>query len=246
MPESPANNIHKSHSKPSYLSIQDPPQVKAVEIDKSPLRIVPFPALRDRIRQLFLHQDHSSGYHPEPSSTRSGPRLAMITSWIKTEVPKIVYANMLALLLTGLLAGFGLLPIMFTSIRDSRALDGVGRAGKAVLSAAQDAPILAVVGTALTCGVVALSWHCWGNWAKYVWLTDRAFLPTLLDSVLTIGMALLNVCAARGRQWIVTAFMTAAAATTTTLVAIIMYIVYEGMSGSAWEEEPVLKETRVA
>jgi len=59
-------------------------------------------------------------------------------------------------------------------------------------------------------------------------------------------MALLNVCAARGRQWIVTAFMTAAATTTTTLVAIIMHIVYEGMSGSAWEEEPVLKETRVA
>jgi hypothetical protein len=40
--------------------------------------------------------------------------------------------------------------------------------------------------------------------------------------------------------------MTAAATTTTTLVAIIMYIVYEGLTGSAWEEQTVLKEARVA
>lgn len=178
MPDSPANNFHKSHLKPSHLSLRDPPQVEVVEIDKSPPRIVLFPALRDRIRRLFLHQDHLSGCHSEPSSTSSGPRLVMMAYWIKvkTEVPKIVYANMLTLLFTGLLAGFGLLPVMFASIRNSRALDGVGRAGKAVFSAAQDAPLLAVVETALICSVVALSWLCWGNRVKYVWLTDCALL----------------------------------------------------------------------
>ena len=68
---------------------------------------------------------------------------------------------------------------------------------------------------------------------------------TLLDSVLTLGMTLVNVCAAHGRQWIVTAFRTAVVTTITTLVAIIMYILYEGLTGSAWEEQPALKEARV-
>ena len=99
-------------------------------------------------------------------------------AWLKmkTEVLKIVYANMLALLFTGLLAGLGLLPVMFALIRNSRALDGVGGAEKAVFGAARDAPLLAVVGTALICGVVASSWLCWGNRVKYVWLTDCALL----------------------------------------------------------------------
>lgn len=70
--------------------------------------------------------------------------------------------------------------------------------------------------------------------------------PTLLDSVLTFGMTLVNACTAYGRQWIVTVFRTAAVTTTITLVAIIMYILYEGLTGLAWEEQPALKDARVA
>jgi hypothetical protein len=103
----------------------------------------------------------------------------MMASWmkVKTEVPKILYANMLALLFTWLLlAGFTVFPVTFASIRNSRALDGIGRAGKAVFSAVQDAPLLVVAGTGCICGAVGLSWLCWGNRVNYVWLTDRAFL----------------------------------------------------------------------
>ncbi|KAH6667732.1 hypothetical protein B0J14DRAFT_442502, partial [Halenospora varia] len=132
--------------------------------------------------------------------------------------------NMLVLLFTWLLAGFVVLPVMFASIRNSRALDGIGRAGKAVFSAVQDAPLLVVAGTGFICGVVALSWLCWGNRVK--WLTDCAFLPTLLDSVLTSVTVLVNICAARGRHWLVTAFVTTAVTASTTLVAIIIYMIY--------------------
>ena len=101
----------------------------------------------------------------------------MMASWmkVKAEVPKLLYANMLVLF-TWLLAGLVILPVMFASIRNSRALDGIGRAGKAVFSAAQDSPLLVVAGTVFICGVVGLYWHCWGNTGKYVWLTDCAFL----------------------------------------------------------------------
>ena len=83
---------------------------------------------------------------------------------------------MLALLFTGLLAGFGLLPVIFASIHHSRALDGFGRAGKAVLNTAQDAPLLAVVGSALICSIVALSWLYWASRDKYVWPIDCALM----------------------------------------------------------------------
>jgi hypothetical protein len=69
--------------------------------------------------------------------------------------------------------------------------------------------------------------------------------PALLDSVLTFVTPLVNICAARGRHWIVTAFMTAAVTTSTTLVAIIIYMIYVGLTGSAWEEHCALKEAHV-
>jgi len=81
----------------------------------------------------------------------------MMASWlkVKAEVPKLLYANMLVLF-TWLLAGLVILPVMFASIRHSRALDGIRRAGKAVFSVVQDSPLLVVAGTGFICGVVGL------------------------------------------------------------------------------------------
>lgn len=173
--DSPANNFHMSNSKTSHLSPQDPSQVETVEINKNPRRSASSPALRDRTRRLFLHQDHSSGSRSESSSTRSGARLIMIASWmkVKAEVSKPLYANMLV---PWLLAGLVILPVMFASIRNSRALDGIGRAGKAVFSAVQDSPLLVVAGTGFICSVVGLYWYYWGHTGKYICLTDCAFL----------------------------------------------------------------------
>jgi hypothetical protein len=57
--------------------------------------------------------------------------------------------------------------------------------------------------------------------------------PNLLDSILTLVTALVNVCATRGRHWLVTAVVTAAVITSTTLVAIIIYMIYVGLTGAA-------------
>jgi hypothetical protein len=70
--------------------------------------------------------------------------------------------------------------------------------------------------------------------------------PTLLDSVLTFVTALVNICATRGRHWLVTTVVTAAVTTGTTLVAIIIYMIYVGLADSAWEEHRALKEAHVA
>lgn len=162
-----------SNSNTSHLSPRDPPQVEIVEIDKNPRRSASSPALRDRTRRLFLHQDHSSGSRSESSSIRSGARLMASWGKVKAELPKLLYTNMLV---SWLLAGLVILPVMFASLRNSRALDGIGRAWEAVFSAVQDFPLLLVAGAGFFCGAVGLYWHCWRHTDKYVWLTDCAFL----------------------------------------------------------------------
>lgn len=177
MPTSPTNNFRGFHSKPSHLPLRDPPQIETVEIDKSLRQIVLSPTLRDRIRRLFLHQDHSSGCYSKASSTRSGPWL-IVASWIKvkTEAPKRFHANMFVVFFIGLFASFGILPAIFVSIRNSYAFDSVERTTKAVIKAAQDAPWSRVIGTGSICVVVALSWLRWGIGFKCFWLTDYAFM----------------------------------------------------------------------
>jgi hypothetical protein len=106
-----------------------------------------------------------------------------MNDWIKMkiEVPKIylgiLYANMLANLFTWLiLAGFIILPVTFSSIRNSRALDDIGKAGKVVFGAIQNVPFLWVAGTCFVFGVTGLSWLWWENRSNYIFLTDRVFL----------------------------------------------------------------------
>jgi hypothetical protein len=89
----------------------------------------------------------------------------------------ILYANMLTNLFTWLLlVGFIILPVIFSSIRNSRALDNIGKAGKALFGAIQNAPFLWVAGTCFVFGVTGLSWLWWKNRSNYIFLTDRVFL----------------------------------------------------------------------
>jgi hypothetical protein len=70
--------------------------------------------------------------------------------------------------------------------------------------------------------------------------------PTLLDSVRTFFTALVNICEARGRHWLVTAFFAVSVTTCTTLAAITIHVLYVGLTDSAWEEHRAMKEAHVA
>jgi hypothetical protein len=69
--------------------------------------------------------------------------------------------------------------------------------------------------------------------------------PTLLDSAFTFVIALVNICAAYSRHWLVTGFVTVAVTTSITLVVIIIYIIYIGLTDSAWKEHRAIKEAYV-
>ena len=59
--------------------------------------------------------------------------------------------------------------------------------------------------------------------------------PTLQRSILTFVTALANICVTRGRYWLVIAVVTAAVITSAIFVAIIIYIIYVGLTSAAWE-----------
>jgi hypothetical protein len=137
----PTNSFHSTHSSISPFSLQDHPLIKVVKINKSVLS----PLLYNWNPRAILHRDRSSDSHPTPNSKDSEPQTVLINDWIqmKIDIPKILYANMLASIFTWLLlAGFIILPATFALIRNSHALDGMGKAGKVVISAAQNIPLL--------------------------------------------------------------------------------------------------------
>jgi hypothetical protein len=165
---------HSTYSQISPLSLQDPPDLHFVENNKSPRRSRSSPSLCSRKCPAILHQER-----PGPNSQDSEPQPVLANDLIrvKIEVSKIVYANMLAGLFAWLLlVSFIVLPATFASIRNSRALDGIGKAGKAVISATQNIPILWVAGSCCVCGASGLLWLWWGQNQNYIWLGDRIFL----------------------------------------------------------------------
>lgn len=180
MSDQPVNRSRSARSIIPRLSLQNSPQ--PVEIEKHPRRRASSPWLRDRShREAVIHQHNPSGSHLEHRNAE--PRPIIMNDWIrmKIEVPKIylsiLYANMLASLFTWLLlAGFIVLPVTFASLRSSRAVSGIGKAGKAVFGAVQNIPFVWLAGTCFLCGAIGLSWLWWENRKNYIWLTDRVFL----------------------------------------------------------------------
>lgn len=129
--------------------------------------------------EVFAHEKRA----PHLESIPAEHETILMNDWIrmKIEVPRIywgiLYTNMLAHLFTWLLlAGFMVLPVTFSSLRTSRALNGLGNAGKIVISAVQNIPFLAIAASCFVCGLAGLLWIWWENRRNYIWLTDRVFL----------------------------------------------------------------------
>jgi hypothetical protein len=140
MSGSPVKNSYSACSSISPILLQDPPKIKSRRRASSPL-------LPDRSHREAVLQDHSSDSNSEPRN--SEPQPLVMNDWVKMkiEVPKIylgiLYTNMLASLFTWLLlAGFIVLPVIFNSLRNSHAIDSIGKAGKAVFGTVQNVPFL--------------------------------------------------------------------------------------------------------
>ncbi|KAH8585631.1 hypothetical protein B0O99DRAFT_459560, partial [Bisporella sp. PMI_857] len=134
-----------------------------------------------------------------------------MTPWLRmrTEVSGVRFADIYASLLAWLLlAGFIVLPATMTSFRHSRILDNIGNTGEKVLDTIHSIPLLVIAGTSCVCGSLGLFWLCWKNKENHIWLEERVFLPTLLNAVVSLMSALINVYTTDNGYWSLTAIIT--------------------------------------
>lgn len=102
-----------------------------------------------------------------------------------------------------LLAGYIVFPATFNSLQESSYDDKADTKLKAqALVTARNLPLLYVAGVACGIGIVGCMWLWWKHRGNYVWVINRIFLPSLLNSVAGLVSTLVNVYSAQdGRTY---------------------------------------------
>ncbi|KAH8600123.1 hypothetical protein B0O99DRAFT_503568 [Bisporella sp. PMI_857] len=162
---------------------------------------------------------------------------------MRTEVSGVRFADIYASLLAWLLlAGFIVLPATMASFRHSRILGNIDRTGEEVLDRIYSIPLLVIAGTSCACGSLGLLWLCWKNKTNHIWLEERVFLPTLLNAVVSLISALINVYTTDNGYWSVTAIITVIVVILTILVTMTLYAVNRKPINIAWGEHERLNQ----
>lgn len=97
-----------------------------------------------------------------------------------------------------LLAGYIVFPATFNSLQKSSYDAKANTALKAeALKTARNLPLLYVAAVACGVGIVGCVWLWWKHRGNYVWVINRIFLPSLLNSVAGLVSTLVNVYSAQ-------------------------------------------------
>lgn len=153
---------------PYPFRLQQPPPPRAKKIKEATTEA---PTIVTLTEKEALHEEEPPITPNPPLQTRYIDMLLQLDT-----IPRL--HNILAGVFTWLLlAGYLVLPGTFTSIRNSRALsDGAGKAGKVVVKAAQNLPLLWVAG--FCCGIASFGMlflcRIWYN--NYIWMINRIIL----------------------------------------------------------------------
>lgn len=97
-----------------------------------------------------------------------------------------------------LLAGYIVFPATFNSLQKS-SLDAKAdtRLKSEALKTARNLPLLYVAAVACGIGIIGCLWLWWKHRKNYVWVINRIFLPSLLNSVAGLVSTLVNVYSAQ-------------------------------------------------
>ncbi|KAL2825238.1 hypothetical protein BJY01DRAFT_241587 [Aspergillus pseudoustus] len=166
-----------------------------------------------------------AGWKDRLSQPRRPINPAIQTCWVEilleTEQVPVAH-NMAASASTWLLlAGYLVFPGTFTSMRESRWLDGIENLGTSrvlVYRAVYNIPLL---------GLAAAS--CWWWRTNLLWPSEQIFLPVLIHSATSILNTVLNVYAARHGTWSIMAVVTAAVTGAYMVLAAVLFTVYRGV-----------------
>ena len=102
-----------------------------------------------------------------------------------------------------LLAGYIVFPATFNSLQMSSFDDKADTKLKAeALATARNLPLLYVAAVACGVGVMGSVWLWWKHRQNYVWVVNRIFLPSLLNSVAGLVSTLVNVYSAQDGMYL--------------------------------------------
>lgn len=143
----------------------------------------------------------------EPSTTTQRPGLQRCRTTARTRYIDMLLGldqvsplhNILASLFVWiLLAGYIVFPATFNSLQKS-SLDAKAdtRLKSEALKTARNLPLLYVAAVACGIGIVGCLWLWWKHRKNYVWVINRIFLPSLLNSVAGLVSTLVNVYSAQ-------------------------------------------------
>ncbi|KAL3484451.1 hypothetical protein BJX62DRAFT_248413 [Aspergillus germanicus] len=110
-----------------------------------------------------------------------------------------------------LLAGYLVIPGTFTSLQKSDSIEdklSQNHAEKAILETIQNPPLVAIAWSLLSIGIGTICF-LFNRWRRnYLWLINRLFIPTLLNTAAGLLTSLINIYTAKGGDWSVMALLT--------------------------------------
>ncbi|KFY50505.1 hypothetical protein V495_00221 [Pseudogymnoascus sp. VKM F-4514 (FW-929)] len=223
--------------------IQQPPRPEDVRIRRSQ---------RTSCSELSGQSKPEVSHTNNPESSRLDSNLTgsesqtILPSSMTSKESKLLYINVVASLSTwAVLAGITVFPTVSAFIRNSRALEGIERAGNIVLNTVEDIPPLVAGGLCCVYWILGLSWLCWESKGHHVWQTERILLPTVLNSIFSIVTALANVYTPHSKHWAVITLEVVATALNMTTAAIVLYIAY-AQSSEDWDGDYVSNKVHTA
>ncbi|KAJ6070723.1 hypothetical protein N7467_012042 [Penicillium canescens] len=129
-----------------------------------------------------------------------------------------------------LLAGYLVVPGTFTSLQKSDTLsDDLANnvAGDALLNTIQNPPLLAISCLFFVLGSVLIGWLFLEYKGNYIWLTNRLFIPTLLNALAGLLTTIINIYTAHHGEWSIMALLTVIASGVSVASSLSLLIVYK-------------------
>ncbi|KAL4960575.1 uncharacterized protein BDV14DRAFT_182293 [Aspergillus stella-maris] len=134
-----------------------------------------------------------------------------------------------------LLAGYLVIPGTFTSLQKSESLQE--NVGNAVLKTIQNPPLVGIAWTFLTvgAGTMGLLFYRWRD--NYLWLINRLFIPTFLNTAAGLLTTIINIYTAKDGYWSIMAVLTVVSSGTLAAAALVLTAFYK-----FWKLRAIQKE----
>ncbi|KAL4745865.1 uncharacterized protein BDW70DRAFT_166201 [Aspergillus foveolatus] len=129
-----------------------------------------------------------------------------------------------------LLAGYLVIPGTFTSLQKSDTLNdslSKTKTGQAIIATVQNPPLLVIACTFLVVGAACMAWLFWERRDNYIWLVNRLFIPTCLNSLAGLLTTIINIYTAKSGDWSIMALLTTIMTGLALSISVTLTVVYK-------------------